>query len=256
MGLVKSLVGQRFGRLEVKQYAGLDKRGKSKWLCVCACGGKIERLASHLMRGKIKSCGCLVRGADAPPGRTLTGAVATRNGMSKSPLYRVWNAMLQRCFNDRCKRFPDYGGRGITVCDRWLVFENFEADMSPRPPGLSIERKDNDRGYEPGNCVWATNYEQQNNRRNNWIVEVDGERMSLPDAARSFGIGQELLRSRLRSGVPVEIALMTPKRGGGLQAPVPRFVSLFDDEPHPQQAAATLHGPRYTSLFDDVPRLP
>jgi hypothetical protein len=116
--------------------------------------------------------------------------------------------MLTRCRNPRNPYFVDYGGRGIMVCDRWKEFENFRADMGPRPPGASIDRINNDGNYEPGNCRWATHVEQARNRRNNLWIELDGVRKLAGEWALELGINIRTLRSRIhRQGMSPREAL-------------------------------------------------
>lgn len=103
----------------------------------------------------------------------LAGANNKRHGMSETREYAAWTAMRERCNNQNCYNYPLYGARGISVCERWNSFENFYADMGPRPKGYSIERKDNDGNYEPSNCKWATKLEQARNRRGVYTAEED-----------------------------------------------------------------------------------
>ena len=161
------LTGERFGRLVALQDAGKTERGQSLWLCHCDCGAeKVIRLSS-LRSGESLSCGC----------RKLEPNLDnTTHGKSKSPVYRVWTNMKARCFDRNHQAFPNYGGRGITVCERWLQFENFYADMGDPPAGLELDRfPDNDGNYEPGNCRWATRSESQRNRRSKQQVKDDKE---------------------------------------------------------------------------------
>lgn len=150
MSFFQDITGQRFGRLIV---LSLYRRGSSgvhsRWLCLCDCGQTRVASGSSLKRGRTTSCGC---------GRITHGSWG-------SPTYRSWHMMLQRCTNPRNTHYAYYGGRGITVCERWLKFENFLADMGERPLGTSIDRIDVDGNYEPGNCRWATPKQQMNNRR-------------------------------------------------------------------------------------------
>lgn len=146
--------GQQYGRLMSVSPAGRDRAGKAVWRFRCACGTEITARASSVRYRREASCGCLQR------------ETAIKHGMRKSPEYKSWNQMLERCRNKNHHAYKDYGGRGITVCERWFKFENFFADMGRRPEGRSIDRYPNkDGNYEPGNCRWATPKEQIDNRR-------------------------------------------------------------------------------------------
>ena len=133
----------------------------------------------------------------------------TKHGRTRSPEYRCWGKMISRCYREHNSRYHCYGARGITVCDRWRnSFENFYADMGPRPSGLhSIDRIDNDGNYEPGNCKWSTDIEQQNNRSDNRLVEFQGRKQTVSAWAREVGIDKDVLRRRLNAGWDAEKTL-------------------------------------------------
>lgn len=142
--------------------------GSRKALFLCECGVEKEINRSNVKSGKVKSCGCYLREharANMENNKAaFTGARAS-HGEFGSPTHRSWAAMIQRCTNKRRANFEYYGGRGISVCDRWRDFAAFLADMGPRPDGTSLDRIDNSGNYEPGNCRWVTHKEQCNNRR-------------------------------------------------------------------------------------------
>lgn len=179
--------GDRFGRLTVLRDLGTRGKQSRDWLCQCDCGALPRAVPqTSLKSGQTQSCGCL--------GAERRRAACTTHGHHKSPEYRIWYGMRGRCENPNEFAFRDYGGRGILICERWSQFENFLADMGHRPAGTSIERLDNDLGYEPDNCVWATKHQQSRNRRNNVIVEVRGVQMILVDAAKAIGYSPSTIR--------------------------------------------------------------
>jgi hypothetical protein len=143
----------------------------------------------------------------APPGN----ANGTTHGLSRSAEYAAWRDMRARCERESHRYFKDYGARGIKVCDRWQEFAAFYADVGPRPgPSYSLDRKDNSRGYEPGNVRWATKLEQGQNTRRNHLVVIDGERMCLAEACRRLGIKRVTVSQRLFKGWSLDDALHTP----------------------------------------------
>lgn len=183
--------GQKYGKLTCVSYLG-----KSHWLCKCDCGGENIVRGSDLTTGNTKSCGCNQE----------------HHGLRHIPEYNVWATMIRRCCNPRNTRFKDYGGRGITVCDRWQhSFSSFYADMGQRPTSKhSIDRIDNDLGYSPENCRWATREEQGRNRRINRFITHNGETQCLQEWANRIGISHESLRKRIETH-GVEWAINTPR---------------------------------------------
>jgi hypothetical protein len=132
------------------------------------------------------------------------------HGLSKAPIYDVWSGIVGRCLNPKNQAFKDYGGRGITLCDRWRSFDNFYADMGDRPVGMSLDRIDNNLGYEPDNCRWATRLEQNRNRRSVRLIEMDGERLPMSEWAARYGLKAATLARRLKKGWAPEEAIKTP----------------------------------------------
>ena len=198
----RNLVGMTFGRLTVTSKAESNKHGAAMWNCVCSCGREHVAMGSLLRRGEVKSCGCLKSNTPAP-NRT--------HNMSGTPLYRVWATMRNRCGNPKVKGYEVYGGRGIKVCDRWASFENFLADMGPRPSDdHSIDRINVDGDYEPGNCRWATLGEQMSNKRNSKFLSANGETHTMAEWARRLGCNPAAILARLASGMPESEAVTKP----------------------------------------------
>lgn len=156
----------------VAQRLGKNARGKTAFMCLCDCGNEYVAEAGRINAGRAQHCGCLKP--------IKQSAKVRRHGMSRTPEHRSWEGMLQRCNNHCDKNYKRYGGRGIKVCERWLVFDNFFADMGPRPsPGFTLDRIDVHGDYEPGNCRWATAKTQACNRTNNANIVQNGRQITV-----------------------------------------------------------------------------
>lgn len=165
------LAGQRFGRLVAIELT--RHRGVTAWRCRCDCGATTTVTTNGLRMGNTRSCGCLYRETCSQTAKKYLGKGNPTHRLTRTPEHGVWATMLSRCRNPNSDRYAAYGGRGIRVCDRWLQFANFYADMGPRPEGVSpagralysIHRIDNDGHYERNNCIWATMQEQMDARK-------------------------------------------------------------------------------------------
>lgn len=193
------LTGKKFGRLTAIEYAGSRHGGGALWKLSCECGAVVICDGANLRCGRTKSCGCLR--AEGP---------RVRHGLSHTKTHNTWVGMRQRCENPSDPAFPHYGGRGISVCDRWKSFDNFLSDMGMSPRSMSIERIDNNAGYSPENCKWATQSEQVKNRRTSIIYEFDGQARTLKEWGDLYGIPYKAMHHRYTIG----------KRGHLLLAPL------------------------------------
>ena len=188
-----TIIGKKFGKLVAIELLPW-KRGKLYvYLCLCNCGVFTSAVGVRLTTRKKKSCGC------------LTGHPETKNrlthGMSKSAEYKIWEGIMSRCYNHKVAHFKNYGGRGITVHERYHSFINFYNDVGPRPTSKhTIDRIDNNRGYEPGNLRWATRQEQGLNKRNIRLITIRGQTKPLIVWAEENGICSRTLYSRLNAG--------------------------------------------------------
>lgn len=191
MPRIKDISGQTFSRLTVVAFAGQDAGHLALWECRCECGTVKVLRGSDLRGGQVKSCGCLFA-SDEFRERFTT------HDMTHSPEYTSWRSMIERCENPEASNYDLYGGRGISVCERWRQsFEAFFEDMGPRPDGHTLDRKEGDGNYEPGNCRWATRTQQQRNRRNTIWLSINGERKPLAEWAEIGGLPIETLRHRV-----------------------------------------------------------
>lgn len=194
------LSGRRYGKLLV---IGWDNdRGKSRWICRCDCGNVSSVFGCNLNKGTSLSCGCTHRAQLAERNKK-----SAKHNQDNPKMLCLWKGMMARCENKNHTAYHRYGGRGITVCERWRVFANFIDDMGVRPKNTTLDRIDNSKGYSPENCRWATVSEQQRNKRSNNIVEFNGERKCLAEWSENLGIPLSRLSARLRRGWPIESAL-------------------------------------------------
>lgn len=199
------LNGQRFGRLVITGYAGGDGK-KSWWQARCDCGTEKLFVGAELRKGHTNSCGCLA--LESIKTRSVT------HGMSYHAAYGVWNSMLDRCELPSHKAFKRYGGRGITVCERWHKFADFWADMGPTwQRGLTIERLNNEAGYSPRNCAWRDRKAQARNSRGNVIVDTPKGPMLICEASDISGINVTTLCYRIGAGWPASRMFDPPDFG-------------------------------------------
>ena len=185
-------IGTTFGRLKIIQELKPHREPSGAtariFRCECFCGNEVAVRFHSLRTGSTTSCGC------------YRMAFMKTHGRYKTRSYRAWSHMKDRCLNPKDHAYLHYGGRGITVCERWLSFENFYEDMGDPPIGLTLERTDNSKGYSPENCRWATQEEQMNNRRCNHVVEHGGRKQTLAQWSRELGIPYGTLFSRVHNG--------------------------------------------------------
>lgn len=204
------MTGQRFGILTVVERAGSDSRKRAMWKCRCDCGNESVVHGSNLRRNHTTSCGCSIS--------AKIGIRSTTHGHSVggqvTATFRVWCEMIRRCTNRRCKSYPNYGGRGITVCAEWLNdFAAFLEHIGQKPtPQYQIDRIDNNKGYEPGNVRWATRIQQMRNKRTNRFITHDGETMTVAAWAERTGMKSCTLTMRLNRGWSVADSLTRPLR--------------------------------------------
>lgn len=198
--------GDRFGSWTIVREVERPARGARMMLARCECGDEHVQTLGNLRAGASTRC------------RKCSSSVASRtHGRSKSSLYGLWSGMVSRCHNPNATHFDLYGGRGITVCPEWRTFAGFAAyidgTLGARPsPGHSIDRIDNERGYEPGNVRWATHREQARNRRTTTLRALDDDALTLQEIADRVGLSREAIRLRLLSGWTVE-ECATHRRG-------------------------------------------
>lgn len=196
------LSGQRFGKwLVLHRDESRQRCSDAYWICRCDCGAEHPVTGNRLRVGRSRSCKSC---SQQVHGHTRFGR--------KSTEFSVWSDMIRRCSDPKRKRYADYGGRGIVVCERWLSFENFLADMGPRPEGTSLDRLFNDHDYAPTNCRWRTRREQARNARSNRPLELNGITKILCVWAEELGVDPRTISKRLKRGWSVARALTGPSR--------------------------------------------
>lgn len=193
--------GKQFGRLFVLgPIPPVDGSGRKRWACHCDCGSFMVARSGELRRGDTTSCGCAKKAALTTHGQSI----------QRTRSYTTWDGMIQRCTNPRNKKYHLYGGRGILVCEPWLTFEQFFADMGERPEGLTIDRINPDGNYEPSNCRWATAKEQNRNLRTNIMLTHDGETLTIAEWTERTKLGRNTIWGRLQRGWSSERAITEP----------------------------------------------
>lgn len=196
------VVGATYGRLTVSS-RGEPLKGKSTWNCDCLCGHSKSIREMLLVTGKTTSCGCLAR--------EMTSQRSKSHGLTNSPEWLAWRGMHNRCRSNVPEKVRYYAAKGISVCERWASFDLFLADMGPMPADRrTIDRIDNQFGYEPTNCRWATTTQQNRNKSNNVNLTYDGRTMVVAQWAAEIGMSQSGLRDRLRK-MSVDEAMTRPK---------------------------------------------
>lgn len=190
----EDLTGKKYGRLTVIEPKGRNSNNIMVWKCLCECGNLHEATTSNLNSGSTSSCGCY-----------KSEYVAKKNykhGDSNTRLHSIWRGIKDRCYNKNDKAFPDYGDRGIKMCDDWLDYNSFKdwALLNGYDEHLTIDRINVNKGYEPENCRWATDGVQANNKRNNIFIEYDGTSLTASQWAKVSGVPSGTIRWRIKKG--------------------------------------------------------
>jgi hypothetical protein len=187
-------IGQTFGMLTVVGVSHKNPHGEYFAFCDCSCGTRGKVIGwSEIRRGATVSCGCK---------RRLDGIKRrTKHGLSHLKLYHIWSKIMDRCYNMRSSAYKYYGGRGIDVCERWRSVENFISDLGEKPKGKSLDRVDNDKGYGPENCRWATPKEQALNTRKVRLIEFRGQQRPISHWLNDLGIDPSSFYYRLKKGI-------------------------------------------------------
>lgn len=212
---VIDMVGVVCGRLTVLERDGHDYHGRAVWLCRCMCGATTSVVGKMLRSGNTKSCGCLRAVTMSRVARASN--TARGHGWRNRRSYSTWQGMVARCHRTTHASYAGYGGRGITVCDRWRGpggYGRFIADMGEQPAGLTLDRVNSNGPYSPENCRWATWEVQSRNRGNNVWVEFNGERLIVSDWAAKLGVPLATLRHRLKSWGVDRALTSTPTLSG------------------------------------------
>jgi len=203
-------IGQIVNNFEILEYAGKDNGNNSLWIAKCPlCGERTPPIRGSRIKNKeTKSCGCLVK---------ENGKNLFKHGMWTTRTWSSWSAMISRCTNKKVKEWDNYGGRGITVCERWLnSFEAFLEDMGERPKRHTIERLNNAKGYYKENCSWEIMSVQNRNKRNNRLISFNNKTQCLMDWSIELNIPYSCLQQRLDTlNWSIEEALTTPVGKGG-----------------------------------------
>ena len=198
--LFHDLQGLRFGKWQVvSQIAERGKFGEVLWNCVCDCGNLGKVRTANLMRNISKSCGCRQH--------------ENTHNMTGTKTFKSWESMKQRCLNKNSPDYHRYGGRGVSVCDRWVnSFDNFLSDMGLRPDGKTLDRLDVNGNYTPENCRWATQEEQNQNKRKTLKITAFGETKTVHEWAAQYNLAARVIIERIKVGWDAEKALLTPNR--------------------------------------------
>jgi len=212
MGKKLDWSGKIQGDLTIVRDVGKDSYGSRLWECICKCGATVNKTSGNLANG-VKSCSTAC-------GVATSNIVRTKHGQARdthrSKVYNAWLGLKDRCLNPKAAAYHRYGGRGITVCDSWRdSYDAFYKDVGEPPtPKHTLDRIDNNKGYEPSNVRWATRKEQSNNISTNVWVEYDGKRMTWAQWAEYLGISYNCLMTRKKKGKPIEEILLPPLSAG------------------------------------------
>lgn len=229
MGKVVDITGNRYGRLTVIEFVDIEHR-MARWRCKCDCGNEVVTYGNHLRMGQTRSCGCLAAEyrKDKPEAVRLAKIANTKHGGTHDRLFKIWTSMRSRCRDKNHPAYKWYGGKGVTVCDEWQDYQTFKKwayengyDEKARMHDCSIDRIDPNGNYCPENCRWADIQTQAENKTAIRLYEFNGERHTVSEWARRYGIKKSTLSWRLvKLGWPIEKALtMKPwecnRKGGG-----------------------------------------